>query len=83
VDQQTSTGCRGLDHCLAGGNPLRPDLMTAEERLTEVAQTLAAGLIRLRRRQSISAAGSGDFRLDFSPERSLHATAPKQRRVRR
>jgi hypothetical protein len=70
-------------HCLAGGNPLNPDLMTAEERLTELAQILAAGLIRLRRRQSISAAGSGDFRLDFSPERSVHATARQRREVRR
>jgi hypothetical protein len=82
VDRQTSIGSRGLDHCLAGGNPLRPDLMTAEERLTEVAQILAAGLIRLRRRQAISAAGSRDFRLDFSPERSVHATAPRRRQVR-
>lgn len=57
--------------------------MTAEERLTELAQILAAGLIRLRRRQSISAAGSGDFRLDFSPERSVHATARQRREVRR
>jgi hypothetical protein len=31
------------DRCLAGANPLAPDLMTADERLTEVAQILAAG----------------------------------------
>jgi hypothetical protein len=83
VDQLTSIGSRGPAHCLAGGNPLCPDLMTADERLTELAQILAAGLIRLRRRQSISAAGSRDFRLDFSPERSVHATAPRRRQVRR
>jgi hypothetical protein len=57
--------------------------MTAEERLTELAQILAAGLIRLRRRQSISAAGSRDLRLDFSPERSVHAAARQRRQVRR
>ena len=33
-----------LDRCLAGANALAPDLMTADERLTEVAQILAAGL---------------------------------------
>jgi hypothetical protein len=63
--------------------PLSPDLMTADERLTEVAQILAAGLNRLRRRESTSAIGSRDFRLDFSPERSVHATASKRRQVRR
>ena len=33
-------------------NALKPDLMTAPERLSEVAATLAAGLVRLRARQS-------------------------------
>ena len=37
---------------MAGPNPLRPDLMTADERLAEVAAILAAGLLRLRARQS-------------------------------
>ena len=76
-------GCHELDRCFAGANSLAPDLMTAEERLTKLAQILAAGLIRLRRRQSISAPGSRDFRLDFSPERSVHATARQRREVRR
>jgi hypothetical protein len=84
VGAQTSGGYHDLDRCLAGANALAPDLMTAEERLTEVAQILAAGLIRLRRRQSATQASrSGDFRLDFSPDRSVHATAPKRRQVRR
>jgi hypothetical protein len=83
VDQPTSIGSRGLDHCLAGGNPVHPDLMSAEQRLTELAQILAAGVIRLRMQQSISAAGSRDLGLDFSPERSVHATAPERRQVRR
>jgi hypothetical protein len=83
VDQSASNASLHLDHCLSGGNPLCPDLMSAEERLTELAQILAAGLIRLRRRQSISAPGSRDFRLDFSPERSVHATARQRREVRR
>ncbi len=33
-------------------NALKPDLMTAPERLSEVAAILAAGLVRLRARQS-------------------------------
>jgi hypothetical protein len=37
---------------MAGPNPLRPELMTAPERLAEVAAILAAGLVRLRARQS-------------------------------
>jgi hypothetical protein len=83
VGVQTGGGGDDPDCCLAGANPLAPDLMTAEERLTEVARILAAGLIRLRRRRSISASCGRDFRLDFSPERSVHATVPKRRRVRR
>ena len=47
-----SSGTDDLDRCLAGANALAPDLMTADERLTEVAQILAAGLMRLRRRQA-------------------------------
>ena len=79
---QTSGGYHDLDRCLAGANALSPDLMTADERLNELAQILAAGLIRLRRRESMSAAARGDFRLDFSPERSVHATARQRRQVR-
>ena len=37
---------------LAGPNALKPDRMTAEERLDEVAEILAAGLMRLMSRQS-------------------------------
>ena len=40
----TGSGTDDLDRCLAGANALAPDLMTAEERLTELAQILAAGL---------------------------------------
>ena len=84
VGAQTSSGIHDLDRCLAGANALAPDLMTADERLTELAQILAAGFMRLRRRESMSvAARSGDFRLDFSPERSVHATARQRRQVRR
>ena len=69
-----SSGTDDLDRCLAGANALAPDLMTAEERLTEVAHILAAGLRRLRLLEKKG--------LDLSPGRSGHATA-RQRRVGR
>jgi hypothetical protein len=81
---QASFGLHNPDRCLAGANALAPDLMTADERLTELGHILAVGFMRLRRRQSMSvAARSGDFALDFSPDRSVHATARKQRQVGR
>jgi hypothetical protein len=84
VDQSASIASPHLDHCLAGGNPLAPDLMTAEERLSEVAQILAAGLVRLRQRNFQSDCSRLEkTRLDFSPDRSGHATARQRRKVRR
>lgn len=72
---QTGGGGDDPDCCLAGANALAPDLMTAEERLNEVAQILAAGLRRLRFLEKNS--------LDLSPGRSGHATARQRREVRR
>ena len=81
MSAHTNFGLHHPDRCLAGANALAPDLMTAEERLTEVGQILAAGFMRLRRSGSMSvAAWSGDFRLDFSPERSVHASPQTRRR---
>ena len=54
-------------------NPLHPRHMTAAERLDEIADILAAGLIRLSARKS--SALSRDRRessLDFSPDQSGH-----------
>jgi len=65
-------------------NPLPPHLMSADQRLTEVAQICAAGILRLRRRESekhISHLEKNS--LDFSPDRSVHATARTRREVRR
>ena len=56
-------------------NPLHPRHMTAAERLDEIADILAAGLIRLRARKSSPI--SDDRRessLDFSPDRSGHVS---------
>jgi hypothetical protein len=84
VDQSASKASHQLDRCLAGGNPLAPDLMTAEQRLEEVARILAAGLVRLRQPEHLNDRSRLEKkRLDFSPDRSVHATARQQRGARR
>ena len=80
----TGSGTYDLDCCLAGANALAPDLMTAEERLTEVAQILAAGLLRLRQCRSYNEHSRLEKNnLDLSPDRSGHAATRKRRRVGR
>jgi hypothetical protein len=60
-------------------NPLRPDLMTPAERLDEIADILAAGLMRLRARKSSSLSRDpGESSLDFSPGQRGHAQ-PRER----
>ena len=54
-------------------NPILPGRMTAAERLDEIADILAAGLIRLRARKSSGlSANHGESSLDFSPHQSGH-----------
>ena len=61
-------------------NPLRPELMTSEERITELCALLAAGLIRMNARKSSSlSADCGESYLHFPPDQSGHAT-PTHRR---
>jgi predicted ATPase len=65
-------------------NPLAPDLMTAEERLSEVAQIIAGALLRLRRRESDKHDSDLEKNsLDFPGNRSVHATTGNRRRVAR
>jgi hypothetical protein len=65
-------------------NPLSPDLMISAERLNEIAEILAAGLLRLRRREAEKHVSHLEKNsLDFSPHRSGHATTRQQREVRR
>ena len=54
-------------------NALDPNLMTAGERLAEIGEILAAGLIRLRARQrEAEARRSGESSFDFSGDQSVH-----------
>jgi len=54
-------------------NALHPHSMSAAERLDEIAEILAAGLMRLRARRSSSISGDlGEIRLDFSPGQRGH-----------
>ncbi|MCX7366330.1 MAG: hypothetical protein NTV97_31570 [Alphaproteobacteria bacterium] len=61
-------------------NPLKPELMPHDERLAEIAEILARGLVRLHAREaSPLSADRGDSFVDLPPARSGHATAPKRR----
>ena len=69
-------------HPFAGANALPPALMTAEQRLYEVAAIMDRGLLRLRNKEK-SHNDLRDFRLDFPPGRSVHATPRKRRKAAR
>jgi hypothetical protein len=59
-------------------NALRPDLMTPAEQLDEIAEILAAGLMRLRlRKSSALSADDGESSLDCDGHQSGHANALK------
>lgn len=61
-------------------NALDPNLMTAAERLDEIAAILAAGIVRLKARHSAHhPRDRGDLSLDFPARPSRHA---RKRRVR-
>jgi hypothetical protein len=67
----------------ASGNGLRPNLMTPAERLDEIAEILAAGILRLRRRQKEHISSRLEqVQLDLSPTRSGHVRPSGQRRRR-
>jgi hypothetical protein len=59
---------------LVGPNALSSNRMTTAERLTEVASILAAGLVRLRARQSSRLSGERENSfVDFTAHQSGHA----------
>jgi hypothetical protein len=61
-------------------NALDPNLMSAAERLTEIGEILAAGILRLRAKTQ-KAETCGDIPLDFPAHQSRHGR--KQRRRER
>jgi hypothetical protein len=64
-------------------NALQPDLMTPAERLDEIAEILAAGILRLRARlRAPRGSTTEQVRVDFSPDRSMHADRPRRRKSR-
>jgi hypothetical protein len=78
VNAHTSFTIRDPDRCLAGANALAPDLMTADERLDEVACLLALGYLRLRARKLEQKANNPnhlrEFGLDFGGQGSVCVT---------
>jgi hypothetical protein len=61
-------------------NPLHPDRMSAAERLDEIAEILAAGLMRLRARKSSPlSAEFGESCLDSPGTQSVHARVSTRR----
>jgi hypothetical protein len=67
---------RGLT---TGPNSIHPDRLTPAERITEIAEILAMGLMRLRARKSSPLSREhGESSLDFSPDQRGHAR-PRER----
>jgi hypothetical protein len=64
-----------------GREAIHPSPMTADERLDEIAEILAAGILRVRRK--LRGEHLRDrVRLDFSPDRSMHADRSRRRKSR-
>ena len=71
---------RYVCHCKTLHNALDPNLMTPAERLAEIGEILAAGLIRLRARQRETLVRrSGESSFDFPAHQSVHG---QKRRTR-
>jgi hypothetical protein len=56
------------------------DRLTTAQRLGEVAEILAAGMLRLRRKLGQIPVTGEQVRLDYSPRRSVHAAPGRRRR---
>jgi hypothetical protein len=57
------------------GNGIDPGCLSAAERLDEIADILAAGVIRLRARKSSGLSrDGGESSLDFSPDQRGHVS---------
>jgi hypothetical protein len=63
-------------------NALSPNKMSPTDRLDEIADILAAGLMRLRARKSSALSRDcGESSLDYSPDQRGHAR-PREREAR-
>ena len=60
-------------------NALDPNLMTPPERLREIGEILAAGLLRLRAKRAEESENHGDLSLDFPGHQSVHAWTRRSR----
>jgi hypothetical protein len=60
-------------------NALDPNLMTAEERLREIGEILAAGLLRLRAKRAAESGYRRETSLDFSARQSVHGRTRRSR----
>lgn len=63
-------------------NALDPDRMTADERLREIGEILAAGLLRLRARRAAEGGDRRESSLDFSARQSVHEGKRRSREKR-
>ena len=62
-------------------NALDPNRMSTDERLREVSEILASGLLRLRaQRREAQAADTGEVPLDFTAGQSVHGRTLRGRR---
>jgi hypothetical protein len=60
---------------LIGPHALDPGQMTSQERIADLGDILAAGLMRLRARKSRPLSGAaGESSVDFSPDQRSHPT---------
>ena len=63
-------------------NALEPDRMTTDERLREVGEILAAGLLRLRAKRPAEGGHRRESSLDFAARQSVHGRKPRRRENR-
>jgi len=64
---------------MSKGNGICPSTMTAEARIAELGQIVAAGVLRLREQSSSISAHGGDSSLAISPAKSVSRPRAKAR----
>ena len=61
-------------------NALDPDRMSTDERLREVGEILAVGLLRLRAKRAAEREHRRESSLDFTARQSVHGRTLRERR---